>query len=252
MKILADYHTHTCYSHGTGTIEQNVQCAIQRGLEIIGISDHGPANLFGVGVARADTLLRIRDEVRRLDEKYHEIRIVCGVEANVIGVDGTLDVPEDILNELDYCLVGLHKLIRGKSLYDMWNILGRNVFSRYTACGIEKTKQVNTTAITNAVLKHRVFAVTHPGLHLPIATDELARVCRQRGTALEINSRHRCVTQEFIKTARECGVKFVIGSDAHSPQHVGQVMRGVYLSKLAGLSVDDILNAKPLHGSIHM
>jgi putative hydrolase len=252
VKIFADYHTHTCYSHGRGTIEDNVRSAIRQGLEIIGISDHGPANLFGVGVNSADTLLRVRDEVRRLDEKYDEIHVLCGVEANVIGVDGTLDVPEDILSELDYCLVGLHKLIRGKSLHDTWNILGRNMLCSLDACVKKETMEVNTRAITNAVLKHKVFAVTHPGLHLPISTKELALVCRQRGTALEINARHKSITQEFIHVAAGCGVKFVIGSDAHSPEDVGQVARGIHLSKSAGLSVGDILNAKPLHDSMNV
>lgn len=252
MRIFADYHTHTRYSHGTGTIEENVRVAIGRGLEVIGISDHGPANLFGVGIDNPDILLRIRDEVRRLGEKYPEIRILCGVEANIIGVDGTLDVPEDILSELDYCLVGLHKLIRGKNLHDTWNILGRNTFPHFTRGTLQKTMKINTEAVTNAVRRHKVFAVTHPGLHLPILTDELAQVCRERGTALEINSRHRRVTLDFIKRAHKCGAKFIISSDAHSPQHVGNMIHGIHLVALAGLSVEDIINARPLHGNIDM
>ena len=55
---------------------KRMQHAIEKGLEVIGISDHGPANLFG-GVSRADTLLKIRDEVRRLDEKYKEISVAA-------------------------------------------------------------------------------------------------------------------------------------------------------------------------------
>lgn len=246
MKIYADYHTHTIYSHGTGTIEENVQHAIEKGLEVIGISDHGPANLFGVGVSRADTLLKIRDEVRRLDEKYKEISVCCGVEANIIGADGTLDVPEDILNELDYCLIGLHRLVRGKSFHDTWNILGRNVFARVGKGSFQRVMEINTKAVTNAVMRYKVFAVTHPGLHLPILTEELVCVCKMRGTALEINSRHRFITSDFIKTAQKHGVKFIISSDAHSPQEVGEVEHCIHLAGLAGLTAKDVLNAKAL------
>ena len=62
--LFADYHTHTCFSHGTGTPEENVQAALQRGLCAIAISEHGPAHMF-YGV-RKEKLLALRREVDRL------------------------------------------------------------------------------------------------------------------------------------------------------------------------------------------
>ncbi len=93
MKIIADYHTHTIFSngkngkrkHAIGTIEENVQEAIKKGLKTIGISDHGYRHLlYGIsdhgyrhllyGLDR-DSIFRMREEVDRLNEKYKEIEI---------------------------------------------------------------------------------------------------------------------------------------------------------------------------------
>lgn len=71
-----DLHTHTIYSHGKGTIEDNVQAAIARGLSHIAITDHGPGHLF-YGVKRRD-IPRMRKEVDALNEKYPEIKIHQG------------------------------------------------------------------------------------------------------------------------------------------------------------------------------
>lgn len=82
--LFADYHTHTCFSHGTGTPEENVQAALQRGLCAIAISEHGPAHMF-YGV-RKEKLLALRREVDRLAAKYAgRIQVLMGIECNLTG-----------------------------------------------------------------------------------------------------------------------------------------------------------------------
>ncbi|HBS59627.1 MAG TPA: histidinol-phosphatase, partial [Firmicutes bacterium] len=96
MKLFADYHTHTKYSHGTGTIRENVEAARAKGLEQVAISDHGPANpVLGVGGPRV--LLDIKQEADYYDGRYDDIRVLTGVEANIVGSDGKLDIPRFIL-----------------------------------------------------------------------------------------------------------------------------------------------------------
>ena len=71
MKILADYHTHTIYSHGKGTIEDNVKVAISKGIETLGISDHSYGHLtYGV---KRDDIFKMREEIDILNEKYKNI-----------------------------------------------------------------------------------------------------------------------------------------------------------------------------------
>ena len=82
MKILADYHTHTLYSHGKGTIEDNVKVAISKGIKTIGISDHSYKHI-AYGVKKKD-ILKMREEVDYLNDKYTDINILLGMECNIL------------------------------------------------------------------------------------------------------------------------------------------------------------------------
>ncbi|WP_243447695.1 PHP domain-containing protein [Clostridium tetani] len=71
MKILEDYHTHTMFSHGVGTIEDNIQIAIKKGLKTIAITDHGPLlSNYGININEFD---KIQEEIKFLREKYEKI-----------------------------------------------------------------------------------------------------------------------------------------------------------------------------------
>ena len=75
-RLKYDWHTHTVYSHGKGTIEENVIEARRKGLESIAITDHGPGH-FGYGFRRKD-VPKMRAEIDALNEKYDDIKIyIC-------------------------------------------------------------------------------------------------------------------------------------------------------------------------------
>ncbi len=246
LQIFADYHTHTVHSHGSGSVADNVRAARRAGLDEVGISDHGPANLFGVGVRSAQALLDIRDEVRELDARLPDIRVFVGVEANVTGIEGTLDVPREVLEELDYVMVGLHWLVRPAGPADGLRLLGLNLPLVKRIGAVDRRARIdNTKALVAAVRRYDVDVVTHPGLRLAVDTAELARACARRGTALEINAGHRGLTVDYIKTAARWGVEFVIGSDAHRPEDVGRFERARALVERAGLDPASIRNARP-------
>ena len=98
----------------------------------------------------------------------------------------------------------------------------------------------------NAVYKNRIHIITHPGHRFNIDTRAVAKACRERGTAMEINCGHDHTTVEYLRIAAEEGVQFVIGSDAHSPERVGDFAKGIRLAKAAGLSPEQIINARAL------
>ena len=94
FKIIADYHTHTTYSDGKGSIEDNVKSAIAKGLQEIGIADHGMGHLHH-GLKRKK-LKDIRSEVDELKDKYKgQIKIFLGVEANILSCNGDIDVTDE-------------------------------------------------------------------------------------------------------------------------------------------------------------
>ena len=89
MKILADYHTHTIFTHGTGSIEDNVRVAVERGLKEIAITEHSFRHLAH-GINRKK-FFEIKAEIERLRAIY-PIKILLGLEANLISDKGDIDV----------------------------------------------------------------------------------------------------------------------------------------------------------------
>lgn len=248
MELIADYHTHTVHSHGKGTVADNASAAAACGLAVVGISDHGPANMFGVGVRSFDVFDKIREEAERWERAHRGVRVLVGVEANVVSLDGHLDVPDDVLARLDYVMAGLHVPVKPHSWRDAWKIVYANVGGRFSGRLAHRARELNTEAVIQAVLKNRIDVITHPGWRLSIDTRALARVCAQRGTALEINTSHVHTGVPYIEAAAEEGVHFVIGSDAHAPARVGDFASGVELAKRAGLTEAQIVNARGYPG----
>ncbi|HHV63104.1 MAG TPA: PHP domain-containing protein [Firmicutes bacterium] len=252
MKPFADYHTHTIYSHGTGTVEDNVVAAIKAGLEEVAITDHGPGNIFNIGVKGIEAFEDIRRDVEACNAKYPNIKVLLGVEANITGLDGSLDVPDSILQGLDKVLAGHHLLVRGKTPRDTWGIVGRNVVVRLCPRRLQhlcadlarRARVANTDALVRAVTAHRVDIVTHPGLMVSIDTKELARACALAGTALEINVKHAMESLDFVMVAAGEGVKFALSSDAHRPEDVGRLEPALEIARRAGLGPDMILNVR--------
>src|SRR5690554_1199003 len=104
IKLIGDYHTHTVYSsgfrergtHAIGTIRENAEAALAKGLREIAITEHGPGHyLYGV---RKKRIPLMKDEINRLNEEFmpRGLKILLGVESNLVGLDGTLDVDDEL------------------------------------------------------------------------------------------------------------------------------------------------------------
>lgn len=242
LKIFADYHTHTIYSHGKGTIEDNVKEAISKGLREIVISDHGPGHLT-YGVKRED-FKKMRKEIDELNKKYDNINIMLGVEANLISCDGDIDLNKEDMKFIDKLLMGFHNGAKPKTIKDGWNLFIRNYLAKAIPSMREECRQLNTRAMIKAIEKYDIDIITHPGAKVDIDTEKLAKAAAARGTALEINASHGYLTVEYVKIAMKQGVKFVIDSDAHKPENVGNVEKGLETARKAGLKTDMILNVE--------
>lgn len=237
MKILSDYHTHTVYSHGKGTIEENVQQARNLGLKIIAISDHGPGHM-GFGIKRRK-LREMRDIIDRLNGEYDDIEILLGLEANVLDVEGHLDVDDEMLGLIDVLMAGYHFGSRPvRIIRDMLHHA-----ANYFGSKSDKLTELNTQALIQAMKRYDIDILTHPGAKGPIDVARVAEAAAETGTALEINASHGYLTVDQIKEAMAYGVKFSINSDAHHPDDIGKVAKGIERAEAAGLQADRILNA---------
>lgn len=89
-RLVYDLHTHTTYSHGKGSVEDNVREAFNKKLEFIAISDHGPGHLF-YGINRNE-LVNMRNDIERMNVKYPKLSVKMSVEANIINGGNGLDI----------------------------------------------------------------------------------------------------------------------------------------------------------------
>jgi putative hydrolase len=140
-------------------------------------------------------------------------------------------------------LVGFHKGAMPKSIKDGYNLYFKNYLAKRFPSLREECRKRNTQAMIKAINKYDIDIITHPGEYIDIDTKELARAAAKRGTALEINSSHGFLSVEYVKIAMEEGVNFVIDSDAHRPEDVGNFEKGIRVAEEAGLPVDRIINA---------
>jgi len=242
MNIFADYHTHTIYSHGKGSIEDNVKAGIKLGLKEIAITDHGPGHIF-YGMKRKD-FKKMREEIDSINEKYPQIKVLMGVEANIISLNGDIDVKDELMQYLDILLMGYHEGVMPKDFKSAIYLFGKNYLGKYSKTLMEETRESNTQAMINAIKKYKIDIITHPGAKVNINTKILSKAAGERDTALEINASHGYMTVEYIKIAKKENCKFVINSDAHTPSRVGDFKRGLDIAEEAGLTWKDIINAK--------
>ena len=240
LRITADYHTHTRFSHGKGDIEDNVLAAIRIGLKTVAISDHGYGHM-GFGIRKADLPL-MKEKIVMLRGRYPEIEILLGMEANILDPDGSLDVDDEDLAYLDILLAGYHfgSVPKGWSglKFHGANFAVRAGFDGATAL------ELNTQAFCNAMVRYPVRILTHPGAKGPVDIRRIAEVALQQNVWLEINSHHGFLTLEQIQEAGAFGTKFVISSDAHRPQDVGQCDAGLSRALKAGLGLDQLVNCR--------
>lgn len=237
MKIFADYHTHTIYSDGKTTIKENVEQAIKQGLEIIGISDHGYKHM-GFGV-KYEKYPYIREEIDKLQEQYKDIKILMGIECNILDDKGSIDIDERILSFVDYVMAGYHFGSTPKNIRGL-----KNHAFNYIKPLKNKEIDYNTKALINAMKQNDLFILTHPGDKGYVNIEEIAKVAVQTNTVLEINERHHNLTYDQLIRIKDYDLKYVISSDAHKKEHIGVVDNAISRVIKANVPKERIINVK--------
>ncbi|MBN2897133.1 MAG: PHP domain-containing protein [Clostridia bacterium] len=241
MRIEADLHTHTHFSDGKGSIEENVLAARAKGLKRIAITDHGPGHL-GFGIKRHQ-LKEMRAIVDILNRKYDDIEILLGLEANILNEDGDLDIDDELLEDLDILLAGYHFGSSPKKWPRDITFHSNNWFKKRSKKIYEKAMAANTKAFVNAMRRYDIDIITHPGAKGPLDIEAVAKVAEETHTAMEISaSRHAYLTVEAIEIARKYRVDFTVNSDAHVPEGIGEVEGGLERAEAAGISIESLLN----------
>lgn len=223
MKIVADLHTHTIScGHAYSSLPEMAEGAQRNGICIMATTDHGP-NMPGAAHPAYFAGLC------HLPERIAGTRVLKGVEANIIGPHGELDLPNEILAGLEIVLVGFHPL-----------------------CGYKgKGMEENTQALIGAIRNPLVDLVVHPGNpRFPIDVERVVEAALEHDVILEVNnssfrgsrtgSRENCRT--IAHQCRKMGVPVSVDSDAHISFDVGRLDHGLALLGELGFRPEEVLN----------
>ena len=157
MILFGDYHTHTQYSHGKGTIRDNAKVAESKGLKEIAITDHGFGHqLYGVKRQDVENILR---DIKKA-EKETGVNILYGVEGNFVDRQGNIDVTADDYSKMDILLVGHHNFVRSTRFSDKFPMFYRNMLSGIWAPS-KKLIENNTAIYLRAFEKNKIDVITH-------------------------------------------------------------------------------------------
>jgi len=227
--IKGDFHTHTTGSDGIDTIEAMAAAAAALGYEYLAITDHSSGRNIGSD-RKLDRVARQTAEIKRLNALSAGPYLLNGVEVD-IKADGSLDLPDDVLAEMDIVIASVHSSFR-------------------------QDRDVMTRRITGAIENPNVDMVAHPtcrkiGEREPVDVDLEAvySAAARHGKALEINAIPERLDLKDIHAyrARELGVTLAIGTDAHAVYHLGFMKFGIGVARRAWCKPGDILNNRTLH-----
>lgn len=233
--IYGDYHTHTVFSHGKGSAEDNVKAALSVGLKEIAITDHGPNHVTaGVKIKRLPEFFA---EIARLRDKYPQIKIFSGIEANFLSPRGEIDVPEEYADKFDIIVCGYHKVIRPLKAGDMRFFLG-NLFFKNSKRALVR----NTDAYLNALEKNDIDIISHPNHDCRIDLRAVGEAAAAKGTLLELNGKRVSMTVDELVMLADKGCRFIMDSDAHSPSNVGNVSLQIAAYAESGLPESLVVN----------
>ena len=239
MIIFGDYHTHTPYSHGKGTVLENVTVAKQKGLKEIAITDHGYGHkLFGVKRERFRDLVK---ECKKAQEKTG-VRVLVGMEANLISNDGTIDLAKKELEMLDVVLVGHHNFVKAKTVADQFSLFVRNIISKIFPVSKNKIEK-NTQAYLNMLKKYpQIDVITHLNYGMKVNTMKVALAAKENDVLIELNGKRILFTDQEMVNMANAGVKFIINSDAHSKNAVAEVNNAINLITRLNIPRELIVN----------
>ena len=225
--MQGDLHMHTTATDGAATIREMAEAAKARGLKYIAITDHSKR----VTMANGLDATRLRQHWRDIDKvrgQVSGIEILCGIECDILE-DATMDLDDEVLSEADWVIAVLHY-------------------------GLKQPRAQIMQRLLNAIRNPNVDAIGHPSGRLigsrPAADIDYTtflKAAADHGVMLEINASPTRLDLDDIQAAaaKSLGIQIVIDTDSHSTNGFDALPYGVDQARRAGLTKDDVANARP-------
>lgn len=226
--LRGDLHAHTKATDGHATIEEMVEAARARNLSYLAITEHSQ-RLKMVHGLDADRLLEQVDAIAELNGKLRSFRVLSGIEVDILE-DGSLDLPDAILDRLDVVVASIH----GK--FDL-------------------SREQQTERILRAIDNRRVSILGHPTGRLllereayEVDLDRILDAAVRANVVLEVNAHPERLdlSDAACRRAKELGARVAISSDAHAPHDFDHLRYGIVQARRGWLSKDDVVNTLPV------
>ncbi|MBA2537243.1 MAG: hypothetical protein H0V20_07425, partial [Actinobacteria bacterium] len=226
--VRGDLHSHTSWSDGKASVYEMGLAAKERGYEYLAICDH-TLNVRVVPGLGADDVRRQGEEIAEANGRLEPFRILSGIECD-IRPDGSLDLPDDVLSELDWVMASVH-------------------------AGQRRPREEITQRVVQALRNPYVSALSHPKgriiNHRPeneLDLEQVFEVALETGKAVEVNGLpdRLDLRGEHVRLAVEAGVPVVVSTDAHSVAGLGNMALAVATARRGWATRADIVNTRSL------
>jgi DNA polymerase (family 10) len=226
--IQGDLHTHSDWSEGSNTIEEMANAAKELGHEYIALCDHSKTLGIASGLNEEDYRER-QKEIDKINEKMDGFKVLSGTEVE-IDSDGSLDLKDKLLKDLDFVIASIHS-------------------------GFRQSEEKITNRLLSAMSNDHVNAIGHPTGRLlqkregyQVDLTEIYEAAQDNNVLIEINAfptRLDLPDSEIMK-AREYDIKFSIGTDSHNVDHLRFYNLGISNARRGWLEKEDIINTLSL------
>lgn len=230
--IKGDLHVHSNWNGGAQPIAEIAQAATALGYEYVGIADHTKFLRIEHGLDEEQLLAR-NMEIDRLNDnlasKGKDFRVLKGCEANILN-DGSIDIADEVLAQMDYVIAGIHSTFRMPR---------------------EEMLHRLQTAMANPhvdIISHPTGRILKRREEYEVAVGDLLRLARETGTILEINAypERLDLGDVNIRAAKQAGVRMVINTDAHHVDQLRYMPLGIAQARRGWAEKEDIINVWPV------
>lgn len=225
-QILGDLHSHTKETDGRYSLEEMAEAAQKVGYKYLAVSNHSKH----LTVARGLDAKRLAEQIEKIDalnEDFEDFLLLKAIEVDILE-DGSLDLPDSILKELDLTVCAVHdkhNLPRGKQTERIIRAMDNRYFN---------------------ILAHPTGRLINERRPCAVDMERLMDAARERGCFMELNAQpdRLDLNDIYCKMAKEMGVKIAISTDAHGVDDLQDMRFGVYQARRGWLEAEDVLNTK--------
>lgn len=227
--IKGDLHTHTKVTDGKNSLEEMVEAAQKRGYQYIANTEHSKHVTIARGLAEKGVLENIK-RVDKVNEKFKNFTVLKGIEVDILE-DGSLDLSDEILKELDIVVCAVHYK------FDL-------------------PKEKQTERILRAMDSPYCNILAHPTTRLinkrepsDVDMEKIMKKAKETGCILELNSHPDRLDLKdiYCKMAKDMGIKLVISTDSHSTSGYDNIRYGIDQARRAWLEADNVINTKSIN-----